>query len=334
MKRPIISFVIPCYNYGRYLPDCLRSIFSQQGDYSEIEVIAIDDCSTDDTWDVLTRWNDPRLKLIRHATNQGHVVAVNTGLSTAAGVYVARIDPDDRYRPNFLETLLPIFERNPHVGFVYGDAAMIDAKGDLTCERCPQPHGGRPFAGWALLDILKRNYICAPTAIARREAWQKHLPIWEGMAFNDIYFNMLIGRDWDFGYVPEVVADYRVHGTNHHSRITLDKTEEPSLVRLLDWIYAHPESDPGHERQKQAARRDVYAAHYLDLAEKYFGVGHNADARRCYWEAFKRSPSLACHAGRLRRFAAALTSRSAYEAAKVWFGGKGRQLPSAALKQS
>jgi len=322
MSTPLVTFVVPCYNYGRFLRDCLRGIFGQQGGFEEIEVIAIDDFSTDDTWDLLTRWDDPRLKRLRHSANRGHVATVNEGLSAARGKFVARIDPDDRYRPSFLANLLPLFEKDPRIGFVYGDAAMIDATGEITAERCPQPHGGRPFDGWALLDILKRNYICAPTAIARREAWQKHLPIWDGLAFNDIYFNMMIARDWHFAYVPQVVADYRVHGTNHHSQITLSKSEEPSLMRVLDWIYAHPEADPQRERRKQALKSDVYAAHYLDLAEKYFGAGHNGDARRCYWRAFRRRPALARSPGTLRHFAATLSGRRAYEMGKRWIAGR------------
>lgn len=316
MTSPLVTFVVPCYNYGRFLPDCLNGIFAEQGGYDDIEVIAIDDASTDDTWQILSQWRDARLKAVRHETNQGHVATVNEGLSLALGKFVARIDPDDRYRPNFLATLLPLFERDERIGMVYGDAAMIDAAGTITAARCPQPHSGKPFAGWALLEIMKKNYLCAPTAIARREAWQKHLPIWEGLAFNDIYFNMLIARDWHFAYVPEVVADYRVHASNHHTLITVNKSEEPSLFRVLDWIYDHPEADPSHEAQKQAAKRQVYAANYLVLAEKYFGAGHNADARRCYREAFRRQSGWLFHPGPLRRFVGTLVGRSRYETLK------------------
>ena len=305
---------MPCFNYGRFLPDCLNGIFSQTGGYDDLEVIAIDDCSKDDTWDVLNAWGDSRIKLVRHAQNKGHVFTVNEGLSMASGEFVARIDPDDRYRPQFLETLIPLFE-NERVGFAYGDAAMIDATGVMTAERCPQPHNGIAFSGSALLDILHKNYICAPTAIGRREAWAKHLPIWEGLSFNDIYFNMMMARDWHFAYQPTVVADYRVHGSNHHTMITINKSEEPSLLRVLDWIFAHEETEPELEQRKQQAKKSVYASHYLDLAEKYFGAGHGADARRCYWQAFTRYPSIV-NSGNCRRFLATLVGLKIYNSAK------------------
>lgn len=316
MPHPSASFVVPCYNYGCYLRECLDSILSQV-DHSDVEVIAINDCSSDDTASILDSYrHDARVRVIHHSDNKGHLYSVEEGFRLATAPFVARIDADDRLRPNFLATLLPIFEKWPNVGFVYGDAAMINRDSVVVCERFEQPHGGQSFAGWALPDILAKNYICAPTAIARRESWLKNLPIWEGLAFNDIYFNMMIARDWDFGYEPVVVADYRVHGTNWHSRITLDKTEEPSLFRVLDWVFAHPESEPKHELTKQSIKKSVYAAHYLDLAEKYFGVGYNTDARRCYLHAFRHRQGLMFKLGPVRRFAATMFGRATYERLK------------------
>lgn len=325
MANPLISFVVPCYNYGRFLPDCLKGIFNQLGGFDNLEVIAIDDCSSDDTWEILNSWDDPRLKLFRHEKNQGHVATVNEGLSVANGQFIGRIDPDDRYRSNFLATLIPLFD-NPKVGLALGDAAMIDSDGKVTLECCPQPFRGQPFSGWALLDILHKNFVCAPTAIGRREAWHQHLPIWEGLAFNDIYFNMMIARDWDYAYSPTVVADYRVHSANHHTLITINKLEEPSLLRVLDWIFANPESDSKLERLKQAVRASVYGSHYLDLANKYFGAQHEQDARRCYFQAIKHKPRLLFDMGTMRRFAATLLGVKRYNKAKKQL--LGRQVPS------
>lgn len=312
--HPCVSFVVPCFNYGRFLPDCLRGIFQQTAD-TTFEVIAIDDCSSDDTWKILSQWNDSRLVIVRHGVNLGHVATVNEGLRLASGEFIARIDPDDRYHSNFLTTLLPLFN-DPEVGFAYGDAAMINAAGEITAPRCPQPHGGEPWSGRALLEILRKNYICAPTAIGRREAWLKHVPIWEGLAFNDIYFNVMIARDWKFAYVPEVVADYRVHGSNHHAVIAVSRSEEPSIMRVLDWVFTNREMDKQTEALKQRRRNELYGAHYLDLADKYFGAGLTTDARRCYWRAFIHSPLQSLKVSTIRRFLATLISVGLYNRSK------------------
>src|SRR5207244_1760140 len=105
---PLVSFVVPCFNYGQYLADCLRSIFCQEGQH-DFEVIAIDDGSTDNTQAVLHSFTDPRLHIITHPVNLGHVATINEGISEAHGSFIARIDPDDRYRPYFLSTVLAKF---------------------------------------------------------------------------------------------------------------------------------------------------------------------------------------------------------------------------------
>ena len=94
--RPLATIVVPSYNYGRYLGECLDSIFGQT--VSNFEVIVIDDGSTDDTAGVLTKVVDPRLRVITHRANKGLISTLNEGLGAARGRYVARIDADDKYR--------------------------------------------------------------------------------------------------------------------------------------------------------------------------------------------------------------------------------------------
>ena len=312
----MISFVIPCYNYGRYLPDCLNSIFAQEGGF-DIEVIAVEDGSTDNTLQVLRSFSDPRLRIIEHGKNQGFVAAVTHGLEAARGKYVARIDPDDRYRPNFLATLVPVLESHPEVGMAYGDAAMIDATGRRTAERCDNVHGGKDFLGNELIALMERHYICAPTALGRREAWLAALPIPANLAFSDVWFNLVMARDWDFCYKNVVVADYRVHAENWHARIIRDRTDEPSTLWLLDSIFSTPEKDPEREAAKQRARGRIYGEQYLTLAMKYFGRGMGADARRCYLRAARYRPSLLWRSGVARYLAATFLGLERYNAFKA-----------------
>jgi len=319
VKRPGVSIVVPCFNYGRFLGDCLRSIFALEGDH-DLEVIAIDDASTDDTPDILRSFADPRLRVITHAKNQGHIVTINEGLSEARGELVARIDADDRYRPCFLEATVPPLRRHPEVGMVYGDAAMIDSTGRVTLASMDQVHGGRDHKGNELITFLEKNIVCAPTVLARREAWQRALPIPAGLAFSDWYFTLEIARRHEVYFVAQVVADYRVHDRNHHTLIARNRTEEGSIFRLLDGIYAAPEEDPALEARKQAARGRVYAAHHLDLATKYFGFGERAQARRSYLAALRADPVLAGDPRTMRRLLATWLPTRVYEGLKGALG--------------
>lgn len=310
-----VSFIVPCYNYGRFLPDCLDSIFRQEGRHS-FEIVAIDDASSDDTPAVLERYADPRLRVIRHPNNQGHVKTISRGLREARGRFVARIDPDDRYRPCFLCETLPRFAAYPEVALVYGDAALIDAEGRITVPHSDRVHAGRDFQGNEFIPLLSDNFVCAPTVIARREAWLEALPVPEDLAFNDWYFNVMIARRHDFYYVSEVLAEYRVHDSNHHGKIVRDRSEEPSILLLLELIFGQTEADPERERAKQRARGQICAAQYLRLANGYFGFAMNRDARRCYLKAIRYAPRNLLSWKILRRLAATGMRRPRYEQLK------------------
>jgi glycosyltransferase involved in cell wall biosynthesis len=316
MSQPIVSFVVPCYNYGRYVRDCLDGILALEGGY-EIEIIVVNDASTDDTMDVVATYTDSRIRVIDRKVNRGHAYTVNEGLSASSGRYVVRIDPDDRHRPNFLSATVPMLEAHPEVGMVYGNVALMDPEGRVTQSCADVAHEGRDFKGNELIPLLGRNYVCAPSVIARREAWMGGWPCPEWLAFNDWYYTILMARRWEFYYVNEVVADYRVHSSNHHTKVSRDGSEERSVLWLLGKVYGETESDPALESAKRKARPSVYASHYLDFATKYFGHHDSANSRRCYLAAIHYRPTLLFDRVVMRRLFATLVPRVAYERAKL-----------------
>jgi hypothetical protein len=198
--------------------------------------------------------------------------------------------------------------------------AIINEQGRITQEKVGSDFGNCDRKGNELLRILVKNYICAPTVIARREAWMAAWPVPDGLAFNDWYFNVMLARRHEYYFVNEVLADYRVHSQNHHHKVVLNKSEEPSVLWVLDKVFSEVEADPVLERAKRAAESRIYASQYLDFAEKYFGVNYNADARRCYWEALRRRPQWLFRPGVARHFAGTLMGRGCYEQVKRLFG--------------
>ena len=312
MSSPRVSFVVLSYNYAQYIGETISSILDQEGEH-DFEIIVVDDASTDDSDAVIRAFDDPRITYIRHEQNQGHAATVTDGLRAARGDLVARIDSDDRYRPYFLNEVLPLFAAHPDVGLVYGDAAVMDSAGKITIPASDVMHGGRDYHGNEYVRLLEENFICAPTVIARRQAWLDALPIREGLIFHDWYFTLMIGRAHAFYYRARVLADYRVHSRNYHTVISRNRSEEPSIFGLLDQLYSGVEADAELERAKQSARRRVYGRQYLTLAQKYFGHGLNEDARRCYWNAIRLRPEYAFRADVARQFTGTLIGRDRYD---------------------
>jgi glycosyltransferase involved in cell wall biosynthesis len=293
---PLVSFVIPSYNYAPYLRECIDSALSQEGGF-DLEVVVADDASTDGSPDIIRSYTDPRVRAFFHDTNRGHVVNINRGFAEARGQFVARIDSDDRCRPTFLREALDAFERHPEAGVVYGDVLMIDGTG-RPLGPCPTRHDGRETCGSEFAALLEENFIAAPTVLARRRAWDDALPIPAGLGFSDWYLTLRMAREWPFCYVPKVLADYRIHPQNLHAKMIADRSEETTVMRLLPQFLGGAPSG--------ISSRRVYGSNYRRLADNYFGLGLFADARRCYLRALAGRPELAFDAGILRRLAGTL----------------------------
>lgn len=311
MAAALVSFVVPVYNYGRFVKECLDSIFALEGGYS-FEVIAIDDASTDESLEILRSISDPRLRVITHETNAGHVATMEEGLGATKGKYVARLDPDDRYRPNFLTSTVPMLEQHLEVALVYGDVAQIDAEGLVTVGSSDMRHGGRDFRGNEFVRLLGENFIAAPSVLGRREAWLEALPIPQDLAFNDWWFTLQIARRHDVYCVADVIAEYRVHDKNHHMKIVSNGSEERSVFWLLDRIFDERESSDALEKEKQAAKKDIMARQYLTLARKYFGLGMYRDARRCYLSSARNRPRNLTRPDVLRQLLATFLGQERY----------------------
>ncbi|SDB93434.1 Glycosyl transferase family 2 [Raineyella antarctica] len=129
LAAPItVSVVIPCYNYARFLPEAVESAVSQQG--VDVEVIIVDDASTDDSLLVARRLAaiDTRVTVVGHDRNRGPVVAFNDGLARATGEFLVRLDADDMLTPGSLSRAVGAATSRPRVGLVYGHPLHFHAE--------------------------------------------------------------------------------------------------------------------------------------------------------------------------------------------------------------
>ncbi|MGZ3428806.1 MAG: glycosyltransferase [Polyangia bacterium] len=125
-RQPLVSVIVPSFNYGHFLGQTLASVQAQTlGDW---ECLVVDDGSTDDTWDVVLAeaQKDARIQYLRRG-NGGLAAARNTGLGAAKGAYVQFLDADDAIEPRKLEAHVAYLQRQPEVGIVYGDVRYFDS---------------------------------------------------------------------------------------------------------------------------------------------------------------------------------------------------------------
>ncbi len=139
---PDVTIVIPCYKVGRYLPQTLKSALAQS--HAAIQIVAVDDCSPDDTAEVIRRFQslDPRVQGIFQPENAGVSVARNAGIDAAQAPWILFLDGDDWLPPNAVEQLLTLQNRT-HADLVGGNARKYDdagTPGDIHFHRLQGRH--------------------------------------------------------------------------------------------------------------------------------------------------------------------------------------------------
>ncbi len=162
--RPRVSVIVTAYNLARYLPEALDSALAQESPGGPVQIIVVDDGSTDNTPDVLAAYAD-RVEVIRQE-NGGLVKAVDTGLGAVRGEYIALLDADDIWPLDRLRRHAELLDANPHVGLVHGDMEVIDADGATTAPLLLHLEAGHPEqrprprpAGQGQLRLRRRQHV-------------------------------------------------------------------------------------------------------------------------------------------------------------------------------
>ena len=128
---PKISVIVPCYNYGRFLEQCLNSILLQSID--DFEIVVINDCSADETKEVMEQFvSNPKIKIIHHAHNIGFPKTVNEGVRIARGKYIAMVSADDYLiNKSALYILSNFIDTHNEVGFVHSAQYFSDGNRNI-----------------------------------------------------------------------------------------------------------------------------------------------------------------------------------------------------------
>lgn len=210
MGRPYFSAVINNYNYGRFLAKAIDSILAQDFPKEEIEIIVVDDGSTDDSRSVAARYKD-RVTLIAQE-NLGQAAAMNAGLSAAQGEVACLLDADDFWHPRKLAAVAEAL-KDPKLGLAQHCQYEVDAAGRELPTALPD---WPPV--FTLDDLLTRRFDYGATSslALRRTVLQKILPIpRELFVFTDVYLVDYGLLHADMANIREVLGYHRLHGANN-----------------------------------------------------------------------------------------------------------------------
>jgi glycosyltransferase involved in cell wall biosynthesis len=210
MPNPLVSVVIPTYNRLHTLPATLASVWAQT--YAPLEVIVVDDGSTDGTQAYLARQTDPRLRVIMQE-NGGPALARNAGIAAAQGDYVRFVDSDDLLYPTAIARAVACFQAGaPTLGVVHTRLRFI-AHDDTPL---PTPAPFHPVQGDVFCYLLRHieSAVAFPTCTVRRSALLHVGMFRPDPTFRnaeDVELLIRLAHDYSFAFVDDVLLDYRVH---------------------------------------------------------------------------------------------------------------------------
>jgi glycosyltransferase involved in cell wall biosynthesis len=254
-----VSAIIPTYNHAGFLPGALESVFAQT--CCPLEVIVVDDGSTDETAEVL-RVYEGRIRVLRQA-NRGVAAARNAGAAMALGELLAFLDADDAWLPSKLERQAARFDVESGIGLVHCGVEEVDGRGRQLRTRLDG------MEGWVSREMLlfRRGVILGggSAAVIRRTTFLDVGGFDEDLSTSadwDLYYR--VARRYPVGFVPEMLVRYRVHSGNMHRNI-----QAMTRDMLAAYAKAFSEQDP----ELQRLRRGAYGRLHAMLAGSFFRAG-------------------------------------------------------------
>lgn len=248
---PLVSVVMPSYNHARYVEEAVRSVLQQ--DVDGLELLVVDDGSTDASVEVVRAIRDPRLRLVVQQ-NQGTHAALNRGLADSRGSVLAILNSDDRYAAGRLRSALLVLRESPEVALVGSWIQVIDEKGRpagvkegyATLDPWPVSDPSRTFKADRDLRtaLLMQNYwATSSNFVFPRATWEAFSPFSPLRYVHDWDFALRVQRQGRAALLPEPLLDYRVHPAN-----TIRENRE-AMVYEICWLMARHLpgylSDPG-----------------------------------------------------------------------------------------
>ncbi|HEX8101726.1 MAG TPA: glycosyltransferase [Solirubrobacteraceae bacterium] len=206
-----VSVVIPAYNYAHYLPEAIDTALAQDHD-GALEVIVVDDGSTDDTPAVLAGYGD-RIHAIRRP-NGGLNAATSTGIDAATGELITFLDADDTWPRDRVRKLAAALAAHPEAALAWGDMEVVDDTGATLAPSFRAACGIVPYGGRVFGRLLRNNFISAGSLMIRAGLRGLYCPIREDAPYQDWWMALQVSRVAEVVAIGDVVNRYRHHGAN------------------------------------------------------------------------------------------------------------------------
>jgi glycosyltransferase involved in cell wall biosynthesis len=275
---PLVSAIIPAYNgVSRYLQQAIESVQAQR--YQDVELIVVDDASTDETAGLILRFSQARY--FRRAENGGQAASRNDGARLAKGEYLAFLDQDDLWEPSMLEETVAVLEADPAAAIVHCDGYQVNERNEILEYDGAMKH----FA--TITQLLRGGHDVATSGSLFRKAsfdavggYDDQLSLWE-----DIDLAIRLHQKYTIVHLPKPLYRHRLYGHNASRGIL----SERALLARQRFLEKHASSCLPSTPEARALARD-WALYYSDQGKHYLERGAIAEARSALKQSLGYDP--------------------------------------------
>ena len=280
-----VSVIIPSFNSSLYIGESIESVLRQT--YKNIEIIVVDDGSSDDTCAILERYAETHPGIFRYfrQQNRGPGAARNTGIRNAKGEYIAFNDADDLWLPQKLEKQVAVLERNSNAVAVYCDIYYIDEDRSILPERKTKLRLPR---GRVTLDMFYNYFMYTSSVVARRSAVERTGGFREDIFVGEDYHYFLrMSYDGEIDLVDEKLVEKRVLKESLSNKDEMLNAKN-DLIIYRDFLKEHPEFMVRH---REALNERLHTYNF-ELGYRSYKKGKNLQSMYYLFNALRYRRSL------------------------------------------
>ncbi|MBS1736428.1 MAG: glycosyltransferase [Bacteroidetes bacterium] len=291
IQRPLWSVMIPTHNNAHILAQTLASVMQQALPQEQMEIVVVDDCSTEDIEKVVKSIGRERVSFFRQSKNVGHTANFKTCLQLSKGKYIHLLHGDDLVYPGFYQSFSNLFIQYPQLMAAFCRCNFINEQNEITnTSTAYQQHSG-PFNNF-FPQICNGQMLQTPSIVVQRTVYETIGIFSERLSWcEDWEMWARIGKHFSVGFVNEVLAGYRIHTSSNSGKYILSGENIKDLKRAVHIISGYA---PGKaERKKAKMISGAYYANYaMEMADHLLALGQKRGARNQLRHAILLSDSI------------------------------------------
>ncbi|WP_018343570.1 glycosyltransferase family 2 protein [Cytophaga aurantiaca] len=280
-EQPLVTVIALSYNHAPYIKEALESVYNQT--YSNIELIIVDDASTDASAAVIEEYIQGRsVQFFKNDINAGNCRSFNNAFALAKGAYIIDFALDDLMYSTRIEKQVALFQQSDKkTGVVFTNVDLIDINGKVLSPHYPafhhKSHPSKIPEGNVFDAVLSQYYINPVGMMVRREVFEKLNGYDESLAYEDFDFWIRSSRIVEYRYIPEILSAKRNVPASlssgfytSHKEFMFDSTLQ--VCRKAWWLCRSDSEKQALVKRCRYEARQAYRYNYVELVEEYLNI--------------------------------------------------------------